>query len=106
MRARVRLGLVPSARNSADSWHATWHRVFLSVPNGMEGAEDLTTESPLRPGYPWVYQSGYTPSRSNVLRRVLEIFHNRQRRHSSLEMLTPIEYELRHANIIARDQAS
>ena len=43
---------------------------------------------------------------ANAMFEYLEIFHNRQRRHSSLEMLTPIEYELRHANIIARDQAS
>ena len=43
---------------------------------------------------------------ANAIFEYLEIFHNRQRRHSSLEMLTPIEYELRHANIIARDQAS
>jgi putative transposase len=26
----------------------------------------------------------------------LEIFHNRQRRHSSLSMLTPVEFEARH----------
>ena len=26
----------------------------------------------------------------------LEIFHNRQRRHSSLSMLTPLEFEVRH----------
>ena len=32
--------------------------------------------------------------------------HNRQRRHSSLGMLSPIEYELRHADYIARDPAS
>lgn len=43
---------------------------------------------------------------TNAIFEYLEIFHNRQRRHSSLEMLTPIEYELRHANTIARDQAS
>ena len=29
----------------------------------------------------------------------LEIFHNRQRRHSALGMLTPAEYELRHSKI-------
>jgi transposase InsO family protein len=26
----------------------------------------------------------------------LEIWHNRQRRHSSLDMLTPVEFEIRH----------
>ena len=31
---------------------------------------------------------------ANALFEYLEIFHNRQRRHSSLGMLTPIEYEL------------
>ncbi len=31
----------------------------------------------------------------NALFEYLEIFHNRRRRHSSLGMLTPIEYELR-----------
>ena len=35
----------------------------------------------------------------------LEIFHNRQRRHSSLGMLSPIEYELRYADKLARDHA-
>jgi putative transposase len=32
---------------------------------------------------------------ANALFEYLEIFHNRQRRHSALGMLTPIEYELR-----------
>jgi len=36
----------------------------------------------------------------------LEIFHNRQRRQSSLGMLSPIEHEIRHANNRACDQAS
>ena len=31
---------------------------------------------------------------ANALFEYLEIFHNRRRRHSSLGMLTPIEYEL------------
>jgi putative transposase len=31
----------------------------------------------------------------------LEIFHNRQRRHSALGMLTPTEYELAHRQSIA-----
>jgi transposase InsO family protein len=30
---------------------------------------------------------------STALFEYLEIFHNRQRRHSALEMLTPVEYE-------------
>jgi transposase InsO family protein len=32
---------------------------------------------------------------ANAIFEYLEIFHNRQRRHSALNMLTPIEYELR-----------
>jgi putative transposase len=32
---------------------------------------------------------------ANALFEYLEIFHNRRRRHSSLGMLTPSEYELR-----------
>ena len=32
---------------------------------------------------------------ANAIFEYLEIFHNRQRRHSSLGMLTPVEYELR-----------
>ena len=43
---------------------------------------------------------------ANAIFEYLEIFHNRQRRHSSLGMLSPIEYELRHADNPARDQAS
>jgi putative transposase len=43
---------------------------------------------------------------ANAIFEYLEIFHNRQRRHSSLGMLSPIEYELRYANNLARDQAS
>jgi len=43
---------------------------------------------------------------ANAIFEYLEIFHNRQRRHSSLGMLSPIEYELRYAGDIARDQAS
>ena len=42
----------------------------------------------------------------NAIFEYLEIFHNRQRRHSSLGMLSPIEYEFRHADNSARDQAS
>jgi len=33
---------------------------------------------------------------ANALFEYLEIFHNRQRRHSSLGMLTPVEYEITH----------
>jgi putative transposase len=43
---------------------------------------------------------------ANAIFEYLEIFHNQQRRHSSIGMLTPIEYELRHAENPARDQAS
>ena len=43
---------------------------------------------------------------SNAIFGYLEIFHNRQRRHSSLGMLTPVDYELRHATTTARSQAS
>lgn len=32
---------------------------------------------------------------SNALFEYLEIFHNRQRRHSSIGMLTPVEFETR-----------
>jgi hypothetical protein len=35
---------------------------------------------------------------ATALFEYLEIFHNRQRRHSSLAMLTPIEYEARHGS--------
>ena len=43
---------------------------------------------------------------ANAIFEYLEIFHNRQRRHSAIGMLSPIEYELRHADNPARDQAS
>ena len=33
---------------------------------------------------------------ANALFEYLEVFHNRQRRHSSLGMLTPVEFEARH----------
>ena len=36
---------------------------------------------------------------ANAIFEYLEIFHNRQRRHSALGMLTPTEYELRHSKI-------
>jgi transposase InsO family protein len=32
---------------------------------------------------------------ANAIFEYLEIFHNRQRRHSALGMLTPVEYEAR-----------
>ena len=47
----------------------------------------------------------YPDASAEELVECLEIFHNRQRRHSSLGMLTPIEYEIRHQPP-ARDQAS
>ena len=43
---------------------------------------------------------------TNAIFEYLEIFHNRQRRHSSLGMLSPIEYERRHADNASRHQAS
>ena len=33
---------------------------------------------------------------ANAIFEYLEVFHNRQRRHSALGMLTPIEFETRH----------
>ena len=42
---------------------------------------------------------------SDAIFEYLEIFHNRQCRHSSLGMLTPVEYEIRRA-ATARDQTS
>jgi transposase InsO family protein len=33
---------------------------------------------------------------ANAIFEYLEIFHNRQRRHSALGMLTPVEFETRH----------
>jgi putative transposase len=33
---------------------------------------------------------------ANAIFEYLEIFHNRQRRHSALGMLTPVEFENRH----------
>jgi transposase InsO family protein len=38
---------------------------------------------------------------ANAMFEYLEIFHNRQRRHSALGMLTPSEYELAHHQSIA-----
>jgi putative transposase len=38
---------------------------------------------------------------ANAIFEYLEIFHNRQRRHSALEMLTPIEFEQRQVGIVA-----
>jgi len=35
----------------------------------------------------------------NAMFEYLEIFHNRQRRHSALGMLTPAEFESRHLSI-------
>ncbi len=32
---------------------------------------------------------------ANAIFEYLEVFHNRQRRHSSLSMLTPVEFEAR-----------
>ena len=43
---------------------------------------------------------------ANAIFEYLEIFHNRQRRHSALGMLTPIEYEIRPASPIASTPAS
>ena len=38
---------------------------------------------------------------ANAIFEYLEIFHNRQRRHSALQMLTPIEFEQRQVRIVA-----
>jgi putative transposase len=39
--------------------------------------------------------------RANANFEYLEIFYNRQRRHSALQMLTPIEFEQRQVRIVA-----
>jgi putative transposase len=39
--------------------------------------------------------------RANAVFEYLEIFHNRQRRHSSLGILSPIEFETRQPTIVA-----
>jgi putative transposase len=39
--------------------------------------------------------------RANAVFEYLEIFHNRQRRHSSLGMLSPIEFETRQPATVA-----
>lgn len=38
---------------------------------------------------------------ANAIFEYLEIFHNRQRRHSALGMLTPVEFEPQHQPITA-----
>ena len=38
---------------------------------------------------------------ANAIFEYLEIFHNRQRRHSALDMLTPVEYENRQLHVVA-----
>ncbi len=38
---------------------------------------------------------------ANAIFEYLEVFHNRQRRHSALQMFTPIEFEQRQAQIVA-----
>jgi hypothetical protein len=43
---------------------------------------------------------------TNAMFEYLETVHNRQRCNSSLGMVSPIEYERRHADNPARDQAS
>lgn len=42
---------------------------------------------------------------STALFEYLDIFHNRQRRHSALEMLTPVEYSLRPVPVVAQRPA-
>ena len=43
---------------------------------------------------------------ANAIFEYLDIFHNRQRRHSALGMLTPTEYEIRPTSPIASTPAS
>ena len=43
---------------------------------------------------------------ANAIFEYLEFFHNWQRRHSSLGMLSPVEFELRYADTATRDQSS
>ena len=38
---------------------------------------------------------------ANAIFEYLEIFHNRQRRHSALGMLTPVEFEVVHQPVTA-----
>jgi transposase InsO family protein len=45
-----------------------------------------------------VLRAAVTP---NAIFEYLEIFHNRQRRHSALGMLTPVEFEAPHQPITA-----
>ena len=54
--------------------------------SGAECRSSCSTASAGARGWNW----------PNAIFEYLEIFHNRQRRHSSLSMLTPVEFEARH----------
>jgi len=43
---------------------------------------------------------------ANAILEYLQRFQNGQRRHASLGMLSPVDYELRHASNLARDHPS
>jgi putative transposase len=57
---------------------------------GVQFASWAFTDRARASGLRW----GTRPGLANALFEYLEIFCNRRRRHSSLGMLTPIEYEL------------
>ena len=84
-------GLVPSMRSIGDCYdngqmESFWARMQVELLNRKR----------------W----NPRPALAHAIFPYLEIFHNRQRRHSSSGVLSPIEYERRHAETAARDQAS
>jgi transposase InsO family protein len=80
-RRAIDSGLVPSMGSVGDCYdnaviEAFWSRVQVELLDRKR----------------WKTRTGLANARFEYL----EIFHNRQRRHSSLGMLTPVEYEVQH----------
>ena len=71
----------PEARTSADRWGPDRESGFFD-PHAVELLDRQSWRTRVE--------------LANAIFEYLEIFHNRQRRHSALGMLSPIEFETRH----------
>jgi putative transposase len=77
---------------------------YGSVGDALDNAAMETFWATLKRELAWTYATIHFETRAQLrtaLFEYLEIFHNRQRRHSLLGMLTPVEFEIRHQRTTA-----
>src|SRR5829696_7232219 len=78
-------------RLAASELVASMGTVGDALDNAVAESFFATLECELLDRYPW-------PTRTGLRTAIFEVFYNRQRRHSTLDYATPVNYEQQHAS--------